>query len=58
VTRLMTPLGRPASSRSCISRTAAWVCVGEGFQTTTLPISAGAVGKFPAIALKLKGVIA
>ncbi len=58
VTRLMTPLGRPASSRSCMSRIAEWVCVGDGFQTTTLPIRAGAVGRLPAMAVKLKGVIA
>ncbi len=30
----------------------------EGFQTTTLPISAGAVGRFPAIEVKLNGVTA
>ena len=29
-----------------------------GFQSTVLPISAGAVGRFPAMAVKLKGVIA
>ncbi len=58
VTRLMTPLGSPASSSSCISRTAAWVCVGDGFHTTTLPMRAGAVGRLPAIAEKLNGVIA
>ena len=32
--------------------------VGDGFQTTVLPISAGAVGRLPAIAVKLNGVIA
>ena len=32
--------------------------MGAGFQTTVLPISAGAVGRFPAIAVKLNGVIA
>ncbi len=58
VTRLMTPLGRPASSRSSIRRTAEWVCVGDGFQTTTLPMRAGAVGRLPAMAVKLNGVIA
>ncbi len=58
VTRLMTPLGRPASSSSCMSSTAACVCVGDGFQSTTLPISAGAVGRLAAIAEKLNGVIA
>ena len=32
--------------------------VGDGFQMTVLPISAGAVGRLPAIAVKLNGVIA
>jgi hypothetical protein len=32
--------------------------VGDGFHTTVLPISAGAVGRFPAIEVKLNGVIA
>ena len=32
--------------------------VGEGFHTTGLPISAGASGRLPAIAVKLNGVIA
>ena len=31
---------------------------GHGFQTTVLPISAGAVGRLPAIAVKLNGVTA
>ena len=58
VTRLMTPSGSPASSSSRISSTAEWVWVGDGFHTTTLPISAGAVGRLPAMAVKLNGVIA
>src|SRR3569833_2092345 len=37
---------------------AANVCVGDGFQTTTLPISAAEHGRLPAIAVKLDGVIA
>jgi hypothetical protein len=41
-----------------MSSTAAWVCVGDGFHTTTLPMRAGAVGRLPAIAEKLNGVIA
>ena len=56
--RLMTPGGIPASSSSSISRCAATCCVGDGFHSTVLPISAGAVGRFPAIAVKLNGVIA
>ena len=39
-------------------RCAANCCVGDGFQITVLPISAGAVGRLPAIAVKLNGVIA
>ena len=58
VSRLITPGGSPASSSSCMVSTAASVWVGEGFQITVLPISAGAVGRFPAIAVKLNGVIA
>ena len=58
VTMLMTPGGRPASSSSIMSRWAANCWVGAGFQTTMLPISAGAVGRLPAIAVKLNGVIA
>ena len=37
---------------------AAYCCVGDGFQITTFPIKAGAVGKFPAMDVKLNGVIA
>ena len=37
---------------------AARVWVGAGFQTTVLPMSAGAVGRLPAIAVKLNGLIA
>ncbi len=58
VSRLMTPSGIPASRSSCIVSTAASVCVGEAFQMTVLPIRAGAVGRLPAIAVKLNGVIA
>ena len=55
---LITPGGSPASSSSSISRCAATCWVGDGFQMTVLPISAGAVGRLPAIAVKLNGVIA
>ena len=34
------------------------VCVGDGFHTTTLPMRAGAVGRLPAMAVKLNGVTA
>ena len=55
---LITPGGRPAASSSRIVKCAANCWVGDGFQTTVLPISAGAVGRLPAIAVKLNGVIA
>ena len=55
---LITPAGRPAASSSRIRKCAANCWVGAGFQTTVLPISAGAVGRLPAIAVKLNGVIA
>ncbi|CPU45872.1 Uncharacterised protein [Mycobacteroides abscessus] len=56
--RLITPGGSPAASRSSRVKCAAKACVTEGFHTTVFPKSAGAVGRFPAIAVKLKGVIA
>ncbi len=55
---LITPGGIPASSRSSIVNDAASCWVGEGFQTTVFPISAGAVGRLPAMAVKLNGLIA
>ena len=56
--RLITPAaGRPPRS-SCMVKWAANCWVGLGFQSTVLPISAGAVGRLPAIAVKLNGVIA
>ncbi len=55
---LITPGGRPASSSSSMVMLAATCWVGLGFQTTVLPMSAGAVGRLPAIAVKLNGVIA
>ena len=58
VTMLITPGGRPAASNSRMVKCAANCWVGDGFQTTVLPISAGAVGRLPAIAVKLNGVIA
>ena len=58
VSRLITPGGMPAASSSLIVQYAATVCVDDGFQITVLPISAGAVGRLPAIAVKLNGVMA
>ncbi len=57
-TRLITPSGRPAACSSCIRNWAAKACFSDGFHTTVLPQMAGAVGRLPAIAVKLKGVTA
>src|SRR6266567_4206807 len=55
---LITPGGRPAAS-STLKLTWADICwVGDGFQTTVLPSSAGADGRLAAIEVKLNGVIA
>src|SRR4029453_6402839 len=58
VTRLITPGGRPAASRSRMMKCAENCWVVAGFHTTVLPIRAGAVGRLPAIEVKLNGVIA
>ena len=57
-TKLITPGGSPASSRIFSVYHALSIAVPAGFHTTVLPISAGAVGRFPPIAVKLKGVTA
>ena len=56
--RLITPGGSPAACSSCMVKCAANCWVGLGFQSTVLPSSAGALGRFPAIAVKLNGVMA
>src|SRR5487761_1040802 len=58
VTMLITPGGSPAASSTRMTRSADSCWVGDGFHTTTLPSRAGAVGRFPAIEVKLNGVIA
>src|SRR5215831_18680403 len=58
VTRLITPGGIPAASSRRIVTCADSCWVGDGFHTTTLPSRAGAVGRLPAIEVKLNGVIA
>ena len=57
-TKLMTPGGRPAASSSLRMYHALGIEDDAGFQTTVLPISAGAVGRLPAIDVKLNGVTA
>ena len=57
-TRLITPGGRPASSRSRIVYQAESACVDAGFHTTVFPMSAGEVVRFAPIAVKLNGLIA
>ena len=58
VTKLMTPGGMPAASYSFIRWNAEYIALDAGFQTTVLPIRAGAVGRFAAIDVKLNGVTA
>ena len=57
-TMLMTPGGSPASSYSCMRKWAEYTAVDAGLNTTVLPISAGAVGRLPEIAVKLNGATA
>ena len=57
-TMLITPRGRPAASSTSTNVCAARLCVSAGFHSTGLPISAAEVGRFPAMAVKLNGVIA
>ena len=57
-TRLITPSGSPASCSSLMMKYAEYAAVDAGFQTTVFPISAGLVGRLPAIDVKLKGVTA
>jgi hypothetical protein len=54
----MTPGGRPAACSSSISTPPLSTAVEAGFHTTVLPHSAGAVGRLPAIEVKLNGVTA
>src|SRR5213596_3642327 len=57
-TKLMTPGGMPAASYSFIRWYAEYIALDAGFQTTVLPIRAGAVGRLAAIEVKLNGVTA
>ena len=57
-TRLITPGGRPASSRMRSVYQAESACVDAGFQTTVLPMSAGEVVRLAPIAVKLNGLTA
>ena len=57
-TKLMTPGGSPAASRSLRMQWALGTAEEAGFQTTVLPMRAGEVGRLPAIEVKLKGVTA
>lgn len=54
----MTFGGKPASMRIWYTSQFDAMAAGDGFHTTTLPIRAGAAGRFPPIAVKLKGEIA
>ena len=55
---LITPSGTPASLNTSIMICAEKTWLSLGFQITTLPIIAALAGRFPAIAVKLNGVIA
>ena len=55
---LITPAGRPAFSSTSTRKCAAKVWVSAGFQTTGLPMMAAEVGRLPAMAVKLNGVMA
>src|SRR5688572_26840031 len=57
-TKLMTPGGRPAACSSSMITEPDSTAVEAGFHTTVLPHSAGAVGRLPAIEVKLNGVTA
>ena len=57
-TKLITPSGRPASRRIWKTNQLERIAVCDGFHTTVLPISAGAVGRLPPMAVKLNGVTA
>ena len=54
----MTPGGKPAASISFMRCQPVKTADEAGFQSTVLPISAGAVGRLPAMEAKLKGVTA
>ena len=54
----MTPGGSPAASSSFRIAKALGIADDAGFQSTVLPMSAGAVGRLPPIDVKLNGVIA
>jgi hypothetical protein len=54
----MTPGGSPASSSSLKKCQLLSAALPAGFHTTALPISAGAVGRLPPMAVKLNGVMA
>ncbi len=57
-TKLITPGGSPASSRTRKRYQLDSIAVAAGFHSTPLPISAGAVDRLPPIAVKLNGVMA
>ncbi len=54
----MTPGGRPAASSSFSTYQFDRIEVEAGFQSTVLPINAGALGRLAPIAVKLNGVTA
>ena len=57
-TVLITPSGTPASRNTSTITWAEKIWWSLGFQTTTFPIMAALDGRLPAMAVKLKGVMA
>jgi hypothetical protein len=57
-TKLITPGGRPASSRICIPIQDDKVAVAAGFHSTEHPIIAGAAARFTDMDVKLNGAMA
>src|ERR671939_260556 len=57
-TKFTTPGGSPAATRSFITYQLEKIDDEAGFQRTVLPMRAGAVGRFAAMEVKLKGVTA
>ena len=55
---LTTPGGSPAVSSTSMMKCAAYMADAAGFQSTVLPMIAGAVGRLPAMEVKLNGVTA
>ena len=56
--KLITPSGKPASLSICMIRYGVYTQDEAGLRSTVLPMIAGAVARFPAMAVKLNGASA